>query len=266
MSRLNLSWPISILAGFAIFIALLLLGSLGQEAVAQDTNCTPYPGCYRTAVAANKTASAVAKTSQAGTEVARTTLAQQGTCVRANEEQYPCPDEQATETPSGSDNNGGNNGNTNTGQQPAPTSTFTPTATRTPTATTSAQPDEAGQPATPTSIRATSAPADGGAGEGPPTPTPVLPTGVTTLACTPGETVELAGEAEPNTPLLLFFGERPVGGGVSGAGGAYRLRLQVGNERPGLYLVEVRERTGRALVDQFGCEVPAFTPTPTLLP
>lgn len=277
MPRPSLSWPVSILAGFGVFLVLLFVGALDQGAAAQDPNCTPYPGCYRTAVAARKAETTQAKANAAATDTARTALAAQGTCVRkpqgGPEESYPCPTATASATQEGGDNNGDNNGNNNGNnngggnQQPTATNTFTPTATRAVTATaTSGSGDDSAQQATPTATRSVSPTDDAGAGEaGAPTPTPLLPPGVTTIACVPGETVELSGETTPNTALLLFFGERPVGGGVSGPAGSYRLRLQVGAERPGLYLVEVRERTGRALVDQFGCEVPSLSPTPTPL-
>jgi hypothetical protein len=99
-----------------------------------------------------------------------------------------------------------------------------------------------------------------------PTPTAVLPSGVEALVCLPGTTVTLTGEAPPGTPLLAYFAGRPVGGGFSRGDGSYTIDLLIGPERPGTYLVEVRERTSLALVSQTGCEVPALTPTPTFDP
>jgi hypothetical protein len=255
MSRSSLSWPISLLAGFGVFLLLVLVGSLNDApAVAQGGTCSTstsgYPACV--------------------TQTARAEADAAGRCDSASSAYPACATQTAaaagvTDTVPSTDNNNNNNNNNNTNQQATATSTFTPTATRAVTSTTSAQPTDSSElPATPTATRPAS-PSDDPAQSAPPTPTPALPPGVTTIACVPGETVELSGEAAPNTPLLLFFGERPVGGGVSGPGGSYRLRLQIGEERPGLYLVEVRERAGRTLVDQYGCEVPAVSPTPTPL-
>jgi hypothetical protein len=155
----------------------------------------------------------------------------------------------ATNT-TGSSNPGGNN-------QPAQ-ATITATITRTVTITagTAQATATAGATRTPTLTRA---PAD----EPSATPTSELPPGVEALACVPGETVRLTGEAEPGMALLAYFDERPVGGGFARADGQFTIDLLIGEERPGSYLVEVRERTTRALVAEFGCEVPAFTPTPT---
>jgi len=146
------------------------------------------------------------------------------------------------------------------GSQPA-ASTSTPTLTRTPTAT------QAGGDATATlDPTATNAPTRL-AGEAAPTPTPsVLPSGVEALICLPGTVVSLLGQAPPGTPLLAYFDARPVGGGFSRADGNFSIDLLIGDERPGLYLVEVRERERDALVLQLGCEVPALTPTPTADP
>jgi hypothetical protein len=98
-----------------------------------------------------------------------------------------------------------------------------------------------------------------------PTVTPALPAGVEALLCAPGSTVSLIGEAEPGLALLVYFDGRPVGGGFSRADGSYSIELLIGNERPGEYLVEVRERNTRDLIERTGCEVPGATPTPTLL-
>lgn len=260
MSRSSLSLPISILAGFGVFILLLLLGTLGSNVVAQDNNCEPYPTCGR------ETAASLSKTRQAEIQLTADAANQPTTtCYRSEtKEPYPCPSSTPTETPEG--NSGGNNGGDNSGdnQQPTATNTFTPTSTRTVTVTAERQETSVSAANTPTSAppTTTTSSADEAAQ---PSPTTILPPGVTAIACVPGETVEFSGAAEPNTPLLLFFADRPVGGGTSDTAGAYRLRLQVGDERPGVYLVEVRKRVGRDLVDQYGCEVPPFTPTPTLM-
>lgn len=97
------------------------------------------------------------------------------------------------------------------------------------------------------------------------TPTSALPLGIEAIICLPGTTVTLVGVTTPDTPLLAYFDERPVGGGFSRSDGVFSIDLLIGPERPGIYLVEVRKRAGRELVRQLGCEVPRATPTPTLL-
>lgn len=97
------------------------------------------------------------------------------------------------------------------------------------------------------------------------TPTSVLPPGLEVMVCFPGTTVTLVGSAPPDTPLLAFFAGRPVGGGFSRPDGVFSIDLLIGRERPGTYLVEVRKRVSRELVQQLACEVPGATPTPTLL-
>lgn len=148
------------------------------------------------------------------------------------------------------------------GGQPAATAAPTLSPTRTITTTVSPRPTQAAAAPTftPTLTRIPAVEQNND-----PTPTSVLPPGVELLACAPGQTIDLAGTALPNTALLAYFAQRPVGGGLSGADGSYRISLLIGDERPGIYLVEVRERASRALVQQFGCEVPGATPTPTLV-
>jgi hypothetical protein len=156
----------------------------------------------------------------------------------------------ATNTTSSGGNTGGNN-------QPAQvTSTPTLTRTLTTTAATARATATAGATITPTLTRA---PAETAAA----TPTSELPEGVEAQICMPGETVRLTGAAEPGASLLAYFSERPVGGGFARADGQFTIDLLIGEERPGFYVVEVRVRTTRALITQVGCEVPAFTPTPT---
>jgi hypothetical protein len=156
--------------------------------------------------------------------------------------------------PSNTTGSGGNTG----GSQPAQvTSTPTLTRTLTTTAATARATATAGATLTPTLTRA---PAEVTPSA---TPTSELPDGVEALTCMPGETVRLSGEAEPGTALLAYFSDRPVGGGFARPDGQFTIDLLIGEERPGFYLVEVRDRTTRALVLQVGCEVPALTPTPT---
>lgn len=82
--------------------------------------------------------------------------------------------------------------------------------------------------------------------------------------CAPGETLIITGTgAPPRTSLLLRWGGRPVGGGVSDAGGGYRLALQVGRERPGDYPVVVEVRETREAVQRLTCTIPGAAPSPT---
>ncbi len=152
-----------------------------------------------------------------------------------------------------------------------PTPTETPTATVTPTITETAMATSEAATVSPTSelpsptgtATTTSVPR----GDAPTlTPTPTLLPDVEVLSCAYGVPVVIEGEdAPPLTPLLLFFGDRAVGGDTSDSEGRYRLRLVPGEERPGLYPVSVRVRDTRDIVDRLACEVVGATPTPTEL-
>jgi hypothetical protein len=89
----------------------------------------------------------------------------------------------------------------------------------------------------------------------------------TPIACPTGQTIFVRGQAPPREALLLFLADRPVGGGLADASGAYSLPLRA-QERPGSYPVEVRVRASKALVDRFTCfvDVPIgdVTETPTV--
>lgn len=86
------------------------------------------------------------------------------------------------------------------------------------------------------------------------------------LSCPNGLTVFLEGNGPPNTALLIFLADRPVGGGATNAAGAYRLPLTL-RERPGIYDVDVRTRSERVAVGHFSCyvDLPLNTP-PTATP
>lgn len=77
-----------------------------------------------------------------------------------------------------------------------------------------------------------------------------------TPTCTPGTTVPLRGIGPKRSALLLRFGERYVGGGTTDSSGVYDLFLQIGDERPGEYLVTVEVRGTRQIVDSVTCIVP----------
>jgi hypothetical protein len=62
--------------------------------------------------------------------------------------------------------------------------------------------------------------------------------------------------------LLLFFGQRAVGGGSVSPAGHYAIPLIVGRERPGTYTVTVRVRGTTQVLREFTCAVPATPPPP----
>lgn len=95
-----------------------------------------------------------------------------------------------------------------------------------------------------------------GAGTPPPTPTPEM-----NLNCVPGIPVMITGTGPAHAPLLLFFDQRPVGGGSASANGSFALKLVVGRERPGEYQVAVRVRGTSRVVRELTCTVPSI-PTP----
>jgi hypothetical protein len=88
------------------------------------------------------------------------------------------------------------------------------------------------------------------------------PTPIDAFTCTPGVPIEIAGDGPPRAPLLLYFGERSVGGGSVAANGRFALKLIVGQERAGDYTVTVRVRGTSQVLRQVTCSVPNVTPTP----
>ncbi|HEY3232622.1 MAG TPA: hypothetical protein VGJ87_25545 [Roseiflexaceae bacterium] len=94
-----------------------------------------------------------------------------------------------------------------------------------------------------------------------PTPTAAL-TQANNLTCTPGEPIVITGEGPPRAALLLFFGQRAVGGGSVSPAGHYAIPLIVGRERPGTYTVTVRVRGTTQVLREFTCAVPATPPPP----
>lgn len=134
----------------------------------------------------------------------------------------------------------------------------TPTATRTATPTNTAteiQPRDGVNQATPTRLLATSTVSV--------TPTSILPAGVEAMTCIPGATIAVEGRTKPRTALIVAFGGRPVGGGFSREDGSYKIWLRIGDERPGIYPVEVEDRSSGEIVETLFCQVPLATVTPT---
>lgn len=88
------------------------------------------------------------------------------------------------------------------------------------------------------------------------------------LACPFGQTTRLHGHTAPGSGLLVHFNGVTVGGGSSGADGAWAIPLTV-RERAGVYPVAVTSRHDGGLVATFTCYVnvplgatPTGTPTP----
>jgi hypothetical protein len=74
--------------------------------------------------------------------------------------------------------------------------------------------------------------------------------------------VQIEGTGPVDTPLLLFFNQRAVGGTLSELNGFYSMTLIVGDERSGDYPVEVQVRGTRDIVRELICRVPNGTPSP----
>lgn len=252
MTRPSLSWPISILAGAGVIIVLLLIHVITTPISARPNtvDCADgnpaYPACQK----------------DTQTSEAKTTLA--NSCVDGNDA-YPICLTQTAQGGSQPSATTGSSGGSNNAPNNTPTFTATPTTTNTATVVTASAPAATGTPtATRTATSQSAATTAGPADTSLPTPTPLIPADAPILICVPGERVEIAGETRPSIPLIVYFDQRAVGGGTSTSTGSYLLRMQIGDEAPGLYLVEVRERGSRALIQQLGCDVPAFTPTATV--
>lgn len=132
-----------------------------------------------------------------------------------------------------------------------PTATIAPTFTPAPTFTVAPTPTDA-----PTATRTPS-----------PTITPTFtpsPTPTIGPQCLAGAPVRIEGTAPPFSGLVVFFDDRAVGGGVADANGRFDIRLDPGDEPPGLYNVTVQVRDTREIVSRFTCVIP--TPIPTAGP
>ncbi|NJN66627.1 MAG: hypothetical protein HC884_07865 [Chloroflexaceae bacterium] len=232
-------WPLSVVVMGLVVVGLILAEPTGHPQAAQ---AIPYPDATNT-----RTPTTYPSPTQSQTTTSSPT---------------PSPTETPSPTTEGDTTDSDSETNT-----PEPTETpaeDTPTTGPTPTPTRTASPTR-----TPTTSSANV-----------PTPEPteedgqavnLSTTGVTSstevLVCHPGLPVEVRGrEAPPAESLLLLFGGRVVGGGISDVQGNYVLYLTVGAERSGDYPVEIRVRGKRTLVDRRYCHVPAPTPTPTIPP
>ncbi|WP_165774692.1 hypothetical protein [Candidatus Viridilinea mediisalina] len=103
--------------------------------------------------------------------------------------------------------------------------------------------------------------------EAPPTNTPTItPTPTSQALCIAGSSLSISGQAPPGTPLLLYFDERPVGGGFSDANGNYSIQLGRVLETPGNYVVSVRIRDNGQILRSLTCIVPSPTPVDSPTP
>lgn len=175
--------------------------------------------------------------------------------------QYECEDERALMTEAAAEwtpttdtgypyNSPGTT--TATGTSTSATSAATATATITELATTDAS--RTGLEETPTLAVASTAESTSGVpdvAQGVPTPSPLAD-----LICAPGIAATVTGTAPAYAPLLLFFDQRPVGGGSASSSGTFALKLLVGKERSGLYQVTVRVRGTSQVVRELKCAVP----------
>ncbi|OAN46349.1 hypothetical protein A6A03_12590 [Chloroflexus islandicus] len=241
--------PLSVIfVGLAFFLWVSLSTSPGASLAQPSCDDRPaYPGCVEIPVNCDsypanvcditKTAVIVTRTAAAGPVLTQTALAR-------GQQSQP-----ATATPTATISA------TNT-RTASPTTTVTPTTLR-PNETVATQPPTITLLPVNTSI---------------PTPSPTVPLAPTptiqsALRCAPGDVLELTGATRPQTALLVMFDDRAVGGGASDRAGAFRIVLRIGDERPGVHDIVVRERERETVVAEYTCETPPPpTPTPTFGP
>jgi hypothetical protein len=132
------------------------------------------------------------------------------------------------------------------------TQTPTPTTTITSVSATASQPVNARSQPTPPTVEPVSEL---------PTETPIV-VPADALTCLPGAPITITGTGPPHTPYLLYFGQRVVSGGSVLSNGHFYVSLIVGNERAGIYVVQVRVRGSSHVLRQLTCSVPDVTPTP----
>lgn len=238
MSRQNMASPISILVGGVIVIILLLASSgVNTSAIALQQNGTPtWTPCDDTDSECIDFQDNALATSESLTETADAYPARTSSG-------YTAPSARTSVITGTQTITGVANGTSTTPTTPTTTlGTPTPTATIQAGTTSSAQPSSEAQPnsAIPT-----------------PSPTPV-----DAIICTPGVAVEITGAGPARAPLLLYFGERAVGGGSVAPNGRFALKLLVGQERAGEYQVTVRVRGTSQELRTITCSVPNAAPPP----
>jgi hypothetical protein len=188
--------------------------------------------------------------------------------TRPNIDPYPDSDEDETATPTtretASPTPEDNEDDTDMSEDDSATSTRRSTST--PTATTD---DDDDPTATPRPTM-TDEPEDETGGEldfGPAvateTSTPTATPEPDSMECPAEAVTEIAGQGPPNTPLVLYFGDRPVGGGTTNSEGFYSIPLKIVHERTNeTYEVEVRIRDNHKVIRTVTCIVPGPTPVP----
>jgi hypothetical protein len=84
----------------------------------------------------------------------------------------------------------------------------------------------------------------------------VINTTSSALICQRQTRLIIKGATDPYSLLLLTFGDRVVGGGISYASGGYAMPLVIGDESRGVYQIEVRQRNTNKVIKQLRCTVP----------
>jgi hypothetical protein len=232
-------WPVSIVIAGAIVVALFLFGSepvsQSQRTTALSTGVFAYPDNNQNVVPAND----------------------------------PYPDEDATPTsrrtasPTPRDSDGRDEDEDQTTVRNA---TSTPRSSTTPGTSTI---DDESPDASPTRTATDEPedPTDSGSDFGPvvatETSTPTMTPEPDSMECPAEAVTEIAGQGPPNTPLVLYFGDRPVGGGTTNSEGFYSIPLKIVHERTNeTYQVEVRIRDNHKVIRTVTCIVPDPTPIP----
>ncbi len=267
MSHRSLFWPLALIVIAVATLALILSGTPGDSRAASVSavECTnpddvvAYPNCLKTQTADAKTA-----TAQAGIPTTDPQRIIEGcpTNGPAFDEPYP-PYGDCLKTRTALLLQTGQGSYTATSTSPPGSNSSNATATPTSTSTRTITPTLTGAATQPPLATAAISPTSQGAAS---SATATLPLGEGESAatpCIPGETILIEGSAGPSVALIVTFGGRPVGGGFSRDDGSYRIRMRIGDERPGIYPITVEDRDTSALIQKFSCEVPAFTPTPT---
>ena len=235
MPRQNMASPISVLVGGVIVIILLLASSgANTSAIALRQNNTPTwtpcddedDDCITFQDDAFATADSLTETADAESYPAATSSGYDGPATSTS-----AANTQAT--------SGAANG--------SPTARTTPTSTR--------------GTSTPTPTRLATTESSSEVQRDAVTPT-LAPAPSDAMVCTPGVPIEISGEGPPRAPVLLYFGDRAVGGGSVAPNGRFALKLIIGQERAGEYKVTARVRGTSQVLTTVTCSVPILAPTP----
>lgn len=244
MSRQQLTSPLSVVLAGIIVIILLLAGSSASANVRPQHGTPTWTPCPENPpnTACEDAHDAATMTAEALTEAANGYPADTSTSSA-----YPSPETGTSATTATASVTTTSQAGTGTATTVTGTQTLSRTVTQTGTPVTTTR------SATP--LPTTAAPEQAPTDEATATPADAL-------TCTPGVPIEITGEGPPRAPLLMYFGDRPVGGGSVAPNGAFALQLTVGQERPGEYKVIVRVRGTSQALRQVTCSVPFLAPTP----